>query len=108
MYVIARSVSDDAILLMAGLLRFARNDMCVECSPQTNGRGIAQDAKRLERKGGQGKCFCLQKNVWKVSPLSYAFSLLGNPQTFSVKDVRLASYGGIEKLCTLMIIIFFW
>ncbi len=32
-------------------------------------RGIAQDAKRLERKGGQGECFGVAENVWKVSPL---------------------------------------
>ena len=33
-------------------------------------RGIAQDAERLERKGGHDECCNVPKNVGKVSPLS--------------------------------------
>ena len=32
--------------------------------------GIAQDAERLERKGGHDGCFCMRENARKVSPLS--------------------------------------
>ncbi len=33
-------------------------------------RGIAQDAERLERKGGHDDCFGVPGKAWKVSPLS--------------------------------------
>ena len=71
MYVIARSVSDDAILLMAGLLRFARNDVCVECSPQANSRGIdgARDSGRRRKGGGRGM-FLYAGGGLETAPLS--------------------------------------